>query len=60
MERTMRGGVCGVDGLRLRLSWRRRRGAGLSVAADLSVVSSSPGGVTKWSRLIRDANIKVD
>jgi tripartite-type tricarboxylate transporter receptor subunit TctC len=24
------------------------------------VVSSSPGGVTKWSRLIRDANIKVD
>jgi hypothetical protein len=24
------------------------------------VVSSSPAGVTKWSRLIRDANIKVD
>jgi hypothetical protein len=24
------------------------------------VVSSPPGKVTKWSRLIRDANIKVD
>jgi hypothetical protein len=53
-------GVCGVDGLRLRLSCADGAAAQTCPSRPIHiVVSSSPGGVSKWSRLIRDANIKV-